>query len=213
MTPAIRRATFDDADFIAWTILAAQRGQRPRGWFDIALDWPEPRCLALVTSIATHRHVSCWHVSTFWIAEVGGAPAAALCALPSKGAVAAQREVMQQALRDAAIDPAEQAAIGRRGAYVRSCWMPGDDANWFIEHAAAKPAYRGRGLMAMLLEHTLAEGKAAGHARATITFYIGNEAAEQCYTKAGFAIAEERRDPEFEALTGAPGFRRFERAI
>jgi translation initiation factor 4G len=41
MTPTIRRASAEDADFIAWTILAAQRGHRPRGWFDIALNWPE----------------------------------------------------------------------------------------------------------------------------------------------------------------------------
>jgi translation initiation factor 4G len=213
LASTIRRATSDDADFIAWTILAAQRGHRPRGWFDIALDWPEPRCLALVRSIATHRPVSCWHHSTFWIADVDGTPAAALCALPSRGAVEAQRVAMQQALRDAAIDPAERSAIGRRGAYVRSCWMPGDDANWFIEHVATMPSCRGRGLTQALLAHALAEGATAGHRRATITFYIGNDAAERCYAKAGFAFAEELRDPEFEALTCAPGFRRFERPI
>jgi hypothetical protein len=28
-----------------------------------------------------------------------------------------------------------------------------------------------------------------------------------------FSFAEEKRDAAFEALTGAPGFRRFERAI
>jgi hypothetical protein len=28
-----------------------------------------------------------------------------------------------------------------------------------------------------------------------------------------FTFAEEKRNPEFEALTGAPGFRRFERVI
>ena len=42
---------------------------------------------------------------------------------------------------------------------------------------------------------------------------FGNEAAERCYAKAGFAFAEEKRDPAFEALTGSPGFRRFTRAI
>ncbi|KIZ45075.1 acetyltransferase [Rhodopseudomonas palustris] len=209
----IRRATSDDADFIAWTILAAQRGHRPRGWFDIALDWPETRCRTLVKSIATHRQVSCWHVSTFWIAEIDGAAAAALCAVPASGVVAAQRAAMQQALHDAGIDPAEQAAISRRGAYVRSCWMPGDDANWFIEHVATTPACRGRGLTQALLAHALAEGARAGHTRTTISFYIGNDVAERCYAKAGFVFAEERRDPEFEVLTGTPGFRRFERAV
>ena len=63
------------------------------------------------------------------------------------------------------------------------------------------------------LGHALSAGKAAGFARASISFLIGNEAAERSYAKAGFGFAEEKRDRAFEALTGAPGFRRFERAI
>ena len=42
---------------------------------------------------------------------------------------------------------------------------------------------------------------------------IGNEVAERCYAKAGFAFAEEKRDPSYEAITGSPGFRRFVREI
>ena len=52
MTATIRRASDSDAEFIAWTILAAQRGHRPRGWFDIALDRPEPECLAFTRELA-----------------------------------------------------------------------------------------------------------------------------------------------------------------
>ena len=37
----IRSARPEDADFIAKTILSSMRGHRPRGWFDIALGWPE----------------------------------------------------------------------------------------------------------------------------------------------------------------------------
>jgi hypothetical protein len=51
VTPAIRPTRPEHADFIAWTILAAQRGPLPRGWFDIALDLPEPQCLAFVKRI------------------------------------------------------------------------------------------------------------------------------------------------------------------
>ena len=51
--PAIRPARPEDASFIARNILASQRGPLPRGWFDIALGWPEPQCLAFVERIAT----------------------------------------------------------------------------------------------------------------------------------------------------------------
>jgi hypothetical protein len=46
-----------------------------------------------------------------------------------------------------------------------------------------------------------------------ITFYIGNRAAERSYIRAGFAFAEELRHPDFEAVTGSPGFCRYVRTI
>ncbi len=213
MTPAIRPARPEDADFIAWTILAAQRGHLPRGWFDIALDLPEPQCLAFVERIATAQRQSWWHVSQFIIAEVEGEPAAALCALPARGTLAAARQAIEEVADDMGLDASELSAIWRRGGYSGNCWIQGDDGNWILEHVASRPSHRGRGLMLALIDHALAAGRAAGFARASITFYIGNEAAERCYAKAGFLFAEEKRHPQFEALTGAPRFRRFERAI
>jgi len=82
-----------------------------------------------------------------------------------------------------------------------------------IEHVETDPAYRGRGLVQSLIAHALEKGRAAGFARATISFLIGNEPAERAYAKAGFVLAEEKRDPAFEAIIGAPGFRMFAREI
>ena len=50
-------------------------------------------------------------------------------------------------------------------------------------------------------------------AAGSISFLIGNDAAELSYARAGFAFAEEKRDPAFEAITGSPGFRRFTRPL
>ena len=91
MAFTIRPARIDDAKFIARTILSAQRGHVPRGWFDIALDWPEPRCLAFVERLATAQTQSWWHVSQFILAEVDGEPAAALCAATSRTLVPKER--------------------------------------------------------------------------------------------------------------------------
>jgi ribosomal protein S18 acetylase RimI-like enzyme len=213
VTPTIRPARSEDAGFIARTILAAQRGHRPRGWFDNALDRPEPECLDFIRKVAVTKTISWWHASQFLIAEVDGAPAAALCALPSRGSRAAARQAIAEVATEIGLDEAGLSAIGRRGAYSGICWVQGDDSHWMIEHVASHPSYRGRGLMQALLEHGLAAGKAAGFKQVSISFYIGNEPAERCYAKAGFAFAEEKRDAAFEAITGAPGFRRFERAI
>jgi len=211
--PAIRPAHAGDAGFIARNILASQRGPRPRGWFDFALGWDEPQCLAFVERLATAQQSSWWHVSQFIVAEIEGKPAASLCALPAAGTSLPARAAIAAVAGECGLDASELAAIFQRGAYTRNCWVQGGEGEWLIEHVATLPEYRGRGLVQALIDHALAAGRLAGFKRASISFLIGNEAAERSYAKAGFSFAEEKRDASFEALTGSPGFRRFVRAI
>ena len=210
---AIRPARVEDASFIARNILASQRGPLPRGWFDVALGCDEPRCLDFVERIAVARRPSWWHVSHFIIAEVEGTPAASLCALPAAGTGVAARAAIAAVAAESGLGAPDVEAILCRGAYTRDCWVQGGDGDWLIEHVATLPEYRGRGLVQALIDHALAAGARAGYRRASISFLIGNEPAERSYAKAGFAFAEEKRDPAFEAITGAPGFRRFARSI
>jgi GNAT superfamily N-acetyltransferase len=210
VTTEIRPARPEDAGFIAANILLSQRGHRTRGWFDIALARPEAEVLDFIERLAVARQRSWWHASHFIIAEVDGRPTAALCALPAAGADHAASMAIKEVASATGLSARE---IFQRGAYLDDCWVEAGDGDWLIEHVASLPAMRGRGLVQGLIAHALAAGKAAGHATASIPFLIGNDAAERCYAKAGFSFAEEKRDAGFEALTGAPGFRRFARAI
>ena len=210
MTPTIRPAAFEDAGFVARNILAAQRGHLPRSAFEIALDRPEAECLAFLRRLSVARTKSWFHVSQFLIAEVDSEPAAALCAFPAAGTRAAAGAAIEEVAGETGLDASE---IFRRQAAAANCWVQGGKGDWMIEYVASLSAYRGRGLVQVLLEQALAAGRARGYRRASISFLIGNEPAERCYAKAGFSFAKEKRDPAFEALTGAPGFRRFARAI
>jgi ribosomal protein S18 acetylase RimI-like enzyme len=210
MAPVIRQGRADDAAFIAHTVLLSQRGPRPLGWFDFALAQAEPQVLGFLVKLAVAKPRSWYHVSQFLISEAEGKPAAALCAMPSRET----RDTMRAAIEEVASSSGLSATdIFARGSYARSCWVQGGEADWLIEHVASQPSARGRGLVQALIDHALAAGKAAGFERASISFLIGNEAAERCYAKAGFSFAEEKRDAAFEAITGSPGFRRFARAI
>ncbi len=209
----IRPARSDDAPFIARIILSSQRGPLPRGWFDIALDRDEPACLAFIERIAIARTRSWWHVAHFLVAEVDGVPGAALCAMPAAGTGTAARAALAEVAAEMGIDAAGLSAIIQRGAYARNCWVQGGEGDWLIEHVASDAAYRGGGLVQALIGRALADGRSAGYAQASISFLIGNTAAERCYAKAGFAFAEEKRDAAFEVLIGTPGFRRFARAM
>jgi len=209
----IRSARPEDAGFTAQTILSSQRGYRPRGWFDVALGWPDAQCREFIARVAVARAVSMWHVSQFLIAEVDGKPAAALCAVPAAGTGPAAWRAIEEVAAETALDPSELETIRRRGAYTRACWVQGGEGDWMIEHVATDPAYGGRGLVQALIAHALDKGRAAGFGRATVSFLIGNMPAERAYTKAGFVFADEKRDAAFEALIGAPGFRMFAREI
>src|SRR5580704_15825126 len=176
--PEIRQGRPDDADFIARTVLLSQRGPRPRGWFDIALDRSEPLVLDFLKRLAVAKPRSWYHVSQFWIAEDHGEPAAALCAMPSRETHATMRAAIEEVARDKGMSAADLRAMFSRGAYARDCWIQGGEQDWLIEHVASAPAHRGRGVMQALIAHGLSAGRAAGFANASITFVIGNDAAE-----------------------------------
>lgn len=213
MTITIRPARAEDADFIANTILLSQRGPLPRGWCDVLLARPEDEVLAFIRQLVLARTISWYHASQFLVAELDGLPAAALCAMPAVATRESARAALSEVVQGMGLSPSERAAMFERGAYAQACWIQGGEGDWLIEHVACQPACRGRGLMQPLIARAVEAGRAAGYANASISFVIGNDAAERCYARAGFRFAEEKRDPQFEAITGSPGFRRFARTI
>jgi translation initiation factor 4G len=208
-----RLAQTSDATFLAWIILTAARSHREKGWFDIVLSRPESECLAYLRQLTLTSTRSWWHYSRFRVAEVDGRAAAALCAFRAGDGYPLSQAAMVEVARSLAWSDDEQNAMWSRGAYMFTCIMESDDNLWTIENVATLPAHRGRGLGHALLEEALAEGRAKGFTRAQITFLIGNDPAERLYAGAGFTFDDERRHPDFEAAVGAPGLRRFVRAL
>jgi len=211
--PQIRPATHQDAEFLAWAVQAANRSHVEKGWFDIMLARPEAECLEFVRRLALTETPSWWHYSLFLIAEVEGNPASALCRFRAGDGYPLSEKAMTEVVRSYGWKDVELQAMWRRGSYVFTCIMPGDDNCWAIENVATLPEYRGQGLTGMLIEHALEEGRQRGFTDAQITFLIGNDPAERAYSKAGFKFDAEKRHPDHEAACGSPGLRRFKRAL
>ena len=57
------------------------------------------------------------------------------------------------------------------------------------------------------------EGRRRDYARAQISVLIGNAPAQFAYERAGFAVVDERRHPDFQAAIGSPGVRRMQRHL
>lgn len=213
MPPSIRTAKSADADFLAWAILTASRSHRAKGWFDIALNCAEGVCLDYLRRLTLVPARSWCHYSRFLVAELHGVPAAALSAFRVGDGYSLSRQAMTEAAQEIGWNEGELQAMWQRGSYIFTCTLDADDHVWAIENVATLPAYRGHGLATELLGRAITEGRANGARDAQITFFIGNDAAERTYTKAGFKLKDEKRHPDFEAATGVPGLRRFTRTL
>ena len=119
---------------------------------------------------------------------------------------------MAEASRKMGLSEEEHAQLWPRGSFILSC-TTGEDGAWTVENVATRLAYRGTGATQALLAHEFDRARAAGYARAQISFLIGNEPAERAYIKAGFQFAEEKRAPDFQAAIAVPGLRRLARNI
>jgi GNAT superfamily N-acetyltransferase len=213
MNQIIRPAAQGDASFLAWAILAAARSHRDKGWFDIVLNGPESERLEYLRRLVLTPARSWWHYSRFLLAEVDGVPVAALSAFCAGDAYPLSQQAMTEAAKERGLSDAQQQDMWRRGAYVFTCTLETSDDAWAIENVATAPLHRGRGLAVQLLERAVGEARSSGAREAQITFFIGNDAAERAYLKAGFRFKDEKRHPDFEAATGAPGLRRYVREL
>jgi translation initiation factor 4G len=213
MATALRPAREADVPFLAEVLCMAGRGHLPRGPWDLALPDDVERA-RLLDALAGGPNASWCHRSAFRVAEVDGVAGSALVAFePSAQVDASLARPLGAALESIGWSPERIGTLAPIfGAYL-TCFPEMPDGTWIIENVGTRPALRRRGLVARLLDDALERGRAGGLATAQIACLIGNEAAQRAYERAGFRIVEERKDPAFEALLGAPGFSRMRMAL
>jgi translation initiation factor 4G len=211
----VRSATASDAPFLAWVMLAASRSHLPRGAWDLYVDGPDARVLALLERMAAQDVPSFCRWQNFLVAEVDGVPAAGLSGYrtndpgmenPDPAIVAAARDVLgwrSEHLR---------AADLRLLDFLTCVSVPPPDT-WAVEWVATRPEFRRHGLAYDLLRAVLDAGRRRGLMRSQILVLIGNTPARCAYERAGFHFVDEKRHPDFERAMRCPGIARLVREI
>jgi GNAT superfamily N-acetyltransferase len=206
MKLTLRDARPDDAAFIAWVQVAASRSGMPLGFWDLALPGADEPRAHLVAEIARSAKPHFAHVSGFLVAELDGAAAGALSGYaPTVRKLGHFVGAMNEALERNGWSEAHRRLLGLRITPSLTCFSETPDDRWIVEWVALRPEARGKGVAAELLAAILDRGRAAGFAKAQITYVIGNAPAERAYARAGFVKQDEKRAPEFEAVFGRPG--------
>ncbi len=206
MDVQIREASEADASFIAWVQMEAARSHRPLGFWDVAFPGPDAPRLEWMARIARSRKRSFAHVSGFLVAELDGAPVAALSGYdPSETLAEHFVAALVEELGAEGWSPAHLELLYTRFAPFLACMVEDEPGAWVVEWVAALPRVRRSGIVSRLLEQILERGRERGHRCAQLNCMIGNLPALRCYERQGFAVADEKRHPDFEALIGAPG--------
>jgi translation initiation factor 4G len=205
----IRPATEADAPFLAEIALIASRAHVGWGFYDAWFGGSDAEHLARLARAATTRTRWFHHWSMRVIAEIHRAPAGSVVGFP------ATREfysVFPAAMAEA-FSAGDLASFEKARPATDTASIAHPDDAWGIELVGVLPELRSQGAGDALLAHVLEEGRAAGHAVASVVFEIGNEAAQRTYERAGLRIVEERRHADFERVMRSPGMYRAEMAL
>jgi ribosomal protein S18 acetylase RimI-like enzyme len=218
MRVSVRKARLEDAEFLAWVMLAASRAQLKRGIWDLIICKDErasdEACLNYLKRLTVAEPRSLYHYENFLVAELDGRPAAALCGFGAREDTwTIVAEAMSAVQRGLGWSVDDVAASQQRMAPIWACFLEDAGADWIVENIATKPECRGRGAASALIEEIVREGARRGRKLAQISTYIGNDAAQAVYEKCGFRFSDERRCAELERLLGAPGFMRLLRKL
>jgi GNAT superfamily N-acetyltransferase len=211
MMPRIRRAMTEDISFLGWVMFTAARSHLEKCVWETIFDEPEAGVRDLLERVARTARTHWCHASNFWIAEVEGKAAAALCGFvpETEGSGPLGEAMLDVARKQLSYSEQRISELLQRGA-ISMGGMPDDlERVWGVENVAVLPKYRGAGLTDRLFEHVFQEGRSRGFSRAQILCLIGNDAAQRAWERNGFQLLKEHRDAAFEALFGCPGGKLF----
>ena len=209
-----RPAALEDSTFLASAILNSSRSHLARGVWDLVVAGSEEDRLDFLELLTLMEIRNFCHYSNFLVADGNDGPAAALAGFdPGEPGMVAPGHAIAAAFEEFGARDTEMAdAFGRLETYQTG--LPEQkNGLWTIEWVWTVPSMQRRGIASALIERILGEGRRRGFRRAQITTFSSNTAAILAYEKAGFRIAEEKRQPDFERLMGAPGMVRCERGL
>ncbi|MCX5849582.1 MAG: GNAT family N-acetyltransferase [Deltaproteobacteria bacterium] len=209
MSFEIRPARPEDAEFIAWVMLAAGRSHLSYGVWDHYIGRTEEERLAFLTALSLTAAPHPFHHSIFIVAEEHGNPIAGLCGYdPAFLNMGNYLQSLPEVFEKRRWSKDDQRAAFKRIISFLCCIPANASGAWIIDSVATLPQARRRGIISKLLEHIIAKGRSLGLKRAQINVLIGNIPAWRSYENRGFTFDYEKRNPQFETTYVSPGIAR-----
>jgi hypothetical protein len=137
----IRRASPNDAYFLAKAILIAGRAHVTKGIWEVILGGTEDECLSFIHHLSTTQIPHLFHYSYYLIAEEGGFPIGSLGGYDPR--ISGYRS-LQKAIPEVAQKlnlPPQGTNLSERASKILSCLPREIDGAWVIDSVATLPAH------------------------------------------------------------------------
>ncbi len=198
----IRKATEDDAAFIAWAILKGSRSGKKVGLFDLIFQNSDSDTLSkhlIALTLSTTK--SFCHFSNFLIAEESGNTVGALCGYEPR---IATQEMLSEALEGLGVDEAYKERI----ASYLLCMPELDRQTWVLDFMQVKDEAHELTVLKELVQKSLLTARLKGYRKAETMIEIGEAEQKISYEKLGFKFLDEKRSDYYFETFGRKGIMR-----
>ncbi len=204
MNIKIRKATENDAPFLAQSMLESSRSGKKKGVFDVIFDTMDKKALLQrLENLTTTKTKSFCHFSNFLIATVDGVDAGSLCGYEPR---LATYEIFTKAMGELGCDGSYEDRL----LSYRQVEPQFDKKTFLLDFMAVKDEFHEFSVLKELVQKSLLTARLKGYRIVQTMVEIGSVETIMVYKKLGFSEIDERRSEFYEAEYGRPGIVRLQ---
>ncbi len=195
----IRKATSDDAPFLAQMILQSTRADKKIGIYDLIFKTKNDKdALNYLEKLTNTNAKSSCHYSNFLIAEIDGKSVGSLCSYEPR---IATREVFLQALSEIGIDGEESEYLG----LMDICSFAINTRTLIFDYMEELEGFMDVGILKALMHKSLLTARLKGYRIAQTIVEIGSLETLLYYKKLGFKEVKQKECEPYKEIFGRAG--------
>ena len=199
MSINIRKATSEDAPFLAQMILQSTRADKKIGIYDLIFKVNNDKeVLNYLEKLTYTKAKSSCHYSNFLIAEIDGKSVGSLCSYEPR---ISTQEVFMEALSEIGIDGEESEYFG----LMNICGFVLNTRTLIFDYMEELEGFMDVGILKALMHKSLLSARLKGYRIAQTIVEIGSLETLLYYKKLGFKEVKRKEREPYKEIFGRPG--------
>lgn len=199
MSINVRKATSDDASFLAQMVLKSSRASKKIGSFDLIFkSSSDQEVLVLLGKLTITNSKSHLHYSNFLVAEVDGKRVGTLCSYEPR---VANQEAFNKALEEVGVDIADNESLE----VLRLCGFELNNKILRLDFMQEIDGFVDVGVLKALMQKALLNARLKGYRLAETIIEKGSLEDLMYYKKLGFRESKQRECDSYKELFGRSG--------